>query len=89
MEILRLKRVGELERSKNGLRRQPHAQFVELNMSEVFSHPRDPRLGDGATRFECGVVDDEVRDLWREGTLHRDFQATERVIDLDQCCEGN
>ena len=42
------------------------------------SDPRNPRLGDKATRSERGrvivqMVDDEIEDLWREGGRHRSF----------------
>ena len=69
-------RKGLLPQFEVGLR------GMEFDISEeVFSRPRNPRLGDDTTDFECGwfvveVVDDEVEYLMWESARHRGFGPT-------------
>ena len=63
------------------------------------SDPRDPRLGNGATRPERGrfivqMVSDEVQDLWRERgdqyviEQQGKLRGSERVVEASQTLRG-
>ena len=63
------------------------------------SDPRDPRLGNGATRPERGrfivqMVSDEVQDLWREGgdeyviEQQGKLRGSDRTVEASQTLRG-